>query len=106
MADDPKLYQALNTPVSFDQANENLKAFYALVEKARALCKIPDVVVLAEVCVEDTSGDSTRRSSSLFLGAFAYRLPMVAREYGRQREVHEEMIAVMIKEGRAQGRSP
>ncbi len=94
----PKLYRDLSKPfATHDEANASLQAFFADVERARELHKIPDVIVLCEITHGD---DEDRGSASMRLGSSLNVLPMLAREYGAARQEHEDLLQRVIAEAK------
>lgn len=94
----PARYRELSAPFEDqDEASEALEAFFAEVAVARVKFGIADVILLCEIRV----GPEERPvASSLFLGSFTNRLPIIARAYGAARQEHEEMLGDVIAEGR------
>jgi hypothetical protein len=97
---DPATYRALDVPFSdSDAANAAIEGFFSAVETLRREHKIADVIVIVE-CSMMTGDRETRGTARLALGASHNTLPMIARAYGEERQVHEEQLALTIASGR------
>lgn len=93
---DSKLYREMSQPFSSGEvANEALQAFFTDVEEARKKHRIAEVIVLCEVS-HDLDGFDVHGAASLLLGSYDKHLPMVARAYGEQRQLHEDNMAKLV----------
>lgn len=103
---DPKQYRELSQPFdSSEIANEALKRFFDDVEAARTKHKIADVTVIVEVR-HMIDGEEVRGSASSHFGDSRNRLPMIAREYGAERQRHEDEMGLLIAMSRKSAAKP
>lgn len=90
---DPKRYRRMCEPFpSLEATQDAITAFFNDVEAAREKHRIADVILIAEV-VHEADNTEVRGSSTLLLGDSTRALPILAREYGRHSQLHEDMMA-------------
>jgi len=96
----PALYRRMSEPFADgDTANTAIQAFFDDVDAAREKHRIADVLVLVEANMM-TGNEETRGGAQLFRGDRANVLPMLARSYGEQRQIHEDDIALLMASSR------
>lgn len=101
----PELFARMDAPFTASaEAEQAVHAFLTDLEALREKHRIANVYTIVEVRALDEGGDALAWFSRHFRGDSRNLLPMVARAYGAEREVHEELLARTVRAGRQQAR--
>jgi len=93
---DPSNYRKMSAPFdSLADANAALVAFFKDVAELRQKHRISDVLVLCEIS-HMIGNEEVRGSASTSLGSSDRVLSIIAREHGRQSQIHEDRLALLM----------